>query len=123
VFPVIVRADQTFQLSFNSSLKVDFQLPICCGNRSIVGWFRDDATDEDDNLASLATLNPELISQAKPLAASRRVAVKVEFHAVKLLPRVDSAVTNLTVASRTVVRFCSKARGGGKVDQRSQAGG
>jgi hypothetical protein len=38
----------------------------------------------------------------------RRVVAKVEFHAGELFPRVGFIVTNLTVASRAVVRFYNK---------------
>jgi hypothetical protein len=39
---------------------------------------------------------------------ARRVVAKVEFHFGELFPRVSFIVTNLTTASRAVVRFCNK---------------
>jgi len=43
--------------------------------------------------------------QAASWSMPRRVVAKVEFHAGELFPRVGLIVTNLTVASRAVVRF------------------
>lgn len=46
--------------------------------------------------------------QAASWPMPRRVVAKVEFHAGELFPRVGFIVTNLTVASRAVVRFYNK---------------
>ena len=46
--------------------------------------------------------------QAASWKTARRVVAKVEFHAGELLPRVGFIVTNLTLPSRGVVRFCNK---------------
>jgi hypothetical protein len=46
--------------------------------------------------------------QAASWKTARRVVAKVEFHFGELFPRVGFIVTNLTVASRTVVRFYNK---------------
>jgi hypothetical protein len=43
---------------------------------------------------------------------ARRVVAKVEFHFGELFPRVGFIVTNLTAASRAVVRFLQQARHG-----------
>ena len=48
---------------------------------------------------------------------ARRVVAKVEFHCGELFPRVGFIVTNLTGASRAVVRFYNKTRHGRTVDQ------
>lgn len=39
---------------------------------------------------------------------ARRAVAKVEHHAGELFPRVGFIVTNLTLPSRAVVRFCNK---------------
>jgi hypothetical protein len=46
--------------------------------------------------------------QAASWTMARRVVAKVEFHAGELFPRVGFIVTNLTAASRMVVRFYNK---------------
>ncbi|MGH9455228.1 MAG: IS1380 family transposase [Terriglobia bacterium] len=46
--------------------------------------------------------------QAASWQTARRVVAKVEFHCGELFPRVGFIVTNLTVASRAVVRFYNK---------------
>jgi Transposase DDE domain group 1 len=46
--------------------------------------------------------------QAASWQTVRRVVAKVEFHAGELFPRVGFIVTNLTAASRAVVRFYNK---------------
>jgi Transposase DDE domain group 1 len=46
--------------------------------------------------------------QAASWKAARRVVAKVEFHCGELFPRVGFIVTNLTAASRAVVRFYNK---------------
>jgi hypothetical protein len=61
--------------------------------------------------------------QAASWKPARRVVAKVEFHFGELFPRVGFIVTNLETDSRAVVRFYNKARQGGAMDQRRQAGG
>jgi hypothetical protein len=46
--------------------------------------------------------------QAASWKTARRVVAKVEFHCGELFPRVGFIVTNLTAASRVVVRFYNK---------------
>jgi hypothetical protein len=46
--------------------------------------------------------------QAASWKTARRVVAKVEFHFGELFPRVGFMVTNLTLPSRAVVRFCNK---------------
>jgi hypothetical protein len=46
--------------------------------------------------------------QAASWTTARRVVAKVEFHCGELFPRVGFIVTNLTTASRAVVRFYNK---------------
>jgi hypothetical protein len=46
--------------------------------------------------------------QAASWNRARRVVAKVEFHFAELFPRVGFIVTNLTAASRAVVRFSNK---------------
>jgi len=46
--------------------------------------------------------------QAASWTTARRVVAKVEFHCGELFPRVGFIVTNLTAASRAVVRFYNK---------------
>jgi hypothetical protein len=46
--------------------------------------------------------------QAASWKTARRVVAKVEFHCGELVPRVGFIVTNLTAASRVVVRFYNK---------------
>ena len=46
--------------------------------------------------------------QAASWKTARRVVAKVEFHCGELFPRVGFIVTNLTAASRAVVRFYNK---------------
>ncbi len=46
--------------------------------------------------------------QAASWKTARRVVAKVEFHCGELFPRVSYIVTNLTAASRAVVRFYNK---------------
>jgi Transposase DDE domain group 1 len=46
--------------------------------------------------------------QAASWKTARRVVAKVEFHFGELFPRVGFIVTNLTAASRAVVRFYNK---------------
>jgi hypothetical protein len=61
--------------------------------------------------------------QAASWKTARRVVAKVEFHCGELFPRVGFIVTNLTAASRVVVRFYNKRGHGRAMDQRRQAGG
>ena len=60
--------------------------------------------------------------QAKSWTTPRRIVAKVEHHRGELFPRVGFIVTNMTLPSRSVVRFYNQARHGGAMDQRRQAG-
>ena len=135
---------QPFQLSFNSSLKVEFQgsrvtsdgglvlvrelderlafgeliarhladsrgknaqLPLAdLLRRSIYSLL---AGYEDLNDAAVVWLK-SFLYQAASWTTARRVVAKVEFHCGELFPRVGFIVTNLTGASRAVVRFYNK---------------
>jgi len=135
---------QPFQLSFNYSLKVEFQgsrvtsdgglvlvrelderlafgeliarhladsrgknaqLPLAdLLRRSIYSLL---AGYEDLNDAAVVWLK-SFLYQAASWTTARRVVAKVEFHRGELFPRVGFIVTNLTGASRAVVRFYNK---------------
>ena len=60
--------------------------------------------------------------QAKSWTTPRRIVAKVEHHRGELFPRVGFIVTNMTLPSRSVVRFYQHARHGGAMDQGRQAG-
>ena len=60
--------------------------------------------------------------QAASWSKPRRVVAKVEHHQGELFPRVGFIVTNMSLPSRSVVRFYNKRGTAEQVDQRRQAG-
>ena len=130
--------NQPFQLSFNASLKVDFQgsrvtsdgglilvreLDERLGFGALIEQHLTDSRRGKNTQFPFADLLPRPVGRPslKPLveykgflyqAASwktaRRVVAKVEHHAGELFPRVGFIVTNLTLPSRAVVRFYNK---------------
>src|SRR5260370_4645018 len=122
------KQNQPFQLSFNSSLKVDFQ-----GSRVTSDGYEalekrgvkyairipaNDSLERDiDEMLTRPVGRPShkpvvwykgLLYQAASWKTARRVLAKVEFHFGELFPRVGFIVTNLETDSRAVVRFYNK---------------
>src|SRR5216684_939165 len=78
-----------FQLSFNASLKIDFQGSRVTSDGGLIGY-------------------KGFLYQAASWKTARRVVAKIEFHFGELFPRVGFIVTNLETDSRAVVRFYNK---------------
>lgn len=83
-----------FQLSFNASLKIDFQ-----GSR---------ITSDGGLILVPVVWYKGFLYQAASWKTARRVVAKVEFHFGELFPRVGFIVTNLETDSRAVVWFYNK---------------
>jgi hypothetical protein len=124
--------NQPFQLSFNASLKIDFQGSRVTSDGGLVlvrelderlgfGELIIPANDGlERDIAELLTRpvgrpsrKPQVwyksfLYQATSWKTARRVVAKVEHHAGELFPRVGFIVTNLETDSRAVVRFYNK---------------
>jgi hypothetical protein len=121
------KQNQPFQLSFNASLKIDFQgsrvtsdgglilvreLDERLGFSELIAQHLTDSRKGNNTQLSLADLLRQSVYSFLYRAASwktaRRVVTKVEFHWGELFPRIGFIVTNLETDSRGVVRFYNK---------------
>ena len=87
-----------FQLSFNASLKIDFQ-----GSR---------ITSDGGLILVPVVWYKGFLYQAASWKTARRVVAKVEFHFGELFPRVGFIVTNL--GNGAAVRWCGSTTSAGR---------
>jgi hypothetical protein len=120
------KQNRPFQLSFNVSLKVDFQGSRVTSDGGLLlirelderlgleKLIEEQLSDSRQGMNKQFTLADPVVwykgflYKAASWKTARRVVAKVEFHFGELFPRVGFIVTNLSLPSRAMVRFYNK---------------
>ncbi len=109
--------NQSFQLSFNAALKVEFQGSRVTSDGGLI-LVREELLTQDENLTGLAAINRELVARADAMASSRRVVLDIDSTEVPVYGQQEQSAYNghFECASRLM-----RTRSGGGSPPRGKA--
>ncbi len=85
--------NQSFQLSFNAALKVEFQGSRVTSDGGLI-LVREELLTQDENLTGLAAINRELVARADAMASSRRVVLDIDSTEVPVYGQQEQSAYN-----------------------------